>query len=67
MNSVTPNWIAIIVSILGGIGTIAAILGWWISKFLADKKDIITCIIKIEDLERRMSEVQADIKDLERK
>ena len=62
-----PNWTAIIGIMLTGIGLIAGILGWWVSKFLADKKDIITALIKIEDLERRMNDVESDTRDKKRR
>jgi len=61
-----PNWIAIAGILVTGVGLIVGIIGWWISKFLADKKDIITCMIKIENLEREMEEVKEEQKNIRR-
>jgi len=60
MGNSTPNWTAIISIILGGLGLIAGILGWWISKFLADKKDIMSCLLKIENLEDRVDDLEEE-------
>lgn len=57
------NWQAVGV-IIAGVGLIAGILAWWMSKFLSDKRDIITCKIKIEELDRRMNNAEGDIKTI---
>lgn len=54
----------IIFSIISAIGVFAGILAWWISKLLADKKDIITNALEISHLQREIGELKSDVKDL---
>jgi len=60
MGNSTPNWTTIIGILIAGLGLIAGVLGWWISKFLADKKDIMSCILKIDNLERRVKDIEEE-------
>jgi hypothetical protein len=56
------------VGVFIGVATLlVGILSWWLSKLLSDKKDITVVQIKIENIERRVKELEDDVNDLQRK
>lgn len=56
------------IGILIGTASLAiGVLSWWLSKLLSDKKDITVLQVNVEDLERRVEELEEDIKVLQRR
>ena len=55
----------IVASIIAIFGVLGACLGWWISKFLTDKKDDVTNALRITHLESEQKSIREDMKDLE--
>lgn len=56
-----------VTAFIGGAALLVGILSWWLSKLLGDKKDITIVQVKLENLERRMTEVEHEVDDLQRK
>lgn len=53
--------------IVSAIGLFAGVISWWLGKFLADKRDSVEHGIKIEHLERRLDDLEDEVRDLRRK
>lgn len=59
--------IAAIALVVSAIGLFAGVISWWLGKFLADKRDSVEHGIKIEHLERRIDDLEDEVRDLRRK
>lgn len=53
--------------LIGAASLAIGVLSWWLSKLLTDKKDITILQVTVEDLERRVEELEEDIKVLQKR
>jgi precorrin-6B methylase 2 len=60
MQNTLEGVLKVIIGISGGV---TALLIWWITKLLSDKKDIITNAVNIEHLEARVKQIEVDVKE----
>jgi len=56
-----------VVTLLTGIGVIAGIFSWWLSKFLSDKKESTELRIEVKYLEEDVRKLERDVEDLKNK
>lgn len=56
-----------VVTLLTGIGVIAGIFSWWLSKFLSDKKESTELRIEVKYLKEDVRKLERDVEDLKNK
>lgn len=49
---------------VAAVAFLVGVLTWWIGKLLSDKKEVVENQVKIEDLERRVSSIEGDVKTM---
>lgn len=61
------KYLPAIALVVSAIGLFAGVISWWLGKFLADKRDSVEHGIKIEQLERRVDDLEDEMRDYRRK
>jgi ubiquinone biosynthesis protein UbiJ len=54
----------LILGIVGAIGTVGAILAWWLSKLLNDKKEMTIMVMDIKYMKEKIDDMKKDIDHL---